>query len=136
MTKQINEVVYLDTEVPARVQRRRFTAAYKLKILEQAERCSQPGEIGALLRREGLYSSHLTSWRQARQKGALAALSKKRGRIKKKETAEAKEVARLRRQNARLHEKLRRATAVIEVQKKVSDILGVDLNPSENDESD
>ena len=136
MTEQINEVVYLDTEVPARVQRRRFTAAYKLKILEQAERCSQPGEIGALLRREGLYSSHLTSWRQARQKGALAALSQKRGRIKKKETAEAKEVARLRRQNARLREKLRRATAVIEVQKKVSDILGVDLNPSENDESD
>ena len=136
MTEQINEVVYLDTEVPARVQRRRFTAAYKLKILEQAERCSQPGEIGALLRREGLYSSHLTSWRHARQKGALAALSQKRGRIKKKETAEAKEVARLRRQNARLREKLRRATAVIEVQKKVSDILGVDLNPSENDESD
>ena len=136
MTEQINEVVYLDTEVPARVQRRRFTAAYKLRILEQAERCSQPGEIGALLRREGLYSSHLTSWRQARQKGALAALSQKRGRIKKKETAEAKEVARLRRQNARLREKLRRATAVIEVQKKVSDILGVDLNPSENDESD
>ena len=136
MTEQINEVVYLDTEVPARVQRRRFTAAYKLKILEQAERCSQPGEIGALLRREGLYSSHLTSWRQARQKGALAALSQKRGRIKKKETAEAKEVARLRRQNARLRENLRRATAVIEVQKKVSDILGVDLNPSENDESD
>ncbi len=136
MAEQINEVVYLDTEVPARVQRRRFTAAYKLKILEQAERCSQPGEIGALLRREGLYSSHLTSWRLARQKGALAALSKKRGRIKKKETAETKEVARLRRQNVKLREKLRRATAVIEVQKKVSDILGVDLNPSENDGSD
>ena len=136
MTKRINEVLYMDTEVPARVQRRRFTADYKLKILEEADRCSAPGEIGALLRREGLYSSNLTNWREARQKGTLAALSKKRGRIKQKQTAEAKEVERLSQEIVKLREKLRRATAVIEVQKKVSEILGVDLNQPENGESD
>jgi len=126
----------MDTEVPARVQRRRFSPAYKLDILEQAERCSAPGEIGALLRREGLYSSHLMSWRQARKKGALAGLSKKRGPIKKKETAEAKEIKRLVRENTKLREQLRRAAVINDVQKKVSDILGIDLNPSENEEND
>ena len=126
----------MDTEVPARVQRRRFTAAYKLKILEQAERCSGPGEIGSLLRREGLYSSHLTSWRRARQKGALAGLSKKRGPTKKMKTAEAKEIERLEREVAKLKEQLRRAAVINDVQKKVSDILGIDLNPSENEEND
>lgn len=136
MTNSGNEAIYMATEVPARIQRRRFTAGYKLKILEQADSCEESGEIGALLRREGLYSSHLSTWRRARQKGALAALSKKRGRVKTKQTAEAKEVERLRRENVKLRKKLRRAVAVIEVQKKVSDILGVDLNQSENDEDD
>ena len=136
MTNQTTEATYMDTEVPARVQRRRFTAAYKLKILEQAERCSGSGEIGALLRREGLYSSHLTSWRRARQKGALAGLSKKRGPIKKKKSAEAKEIERLEREIAKLKEQLRRAAVINDVQKKVSEILGIDLNHPENEEND
>lgn len=136
MINQTNEAIYMDTEVPARVQRRRFTAAYKLKILEQAERCSASGEIGSLLRREGLYSSHLTCWRRARQKGALAGLSKKRGPVKKKKTAEAKEIERLLRENAKLKEQLRRAAVINDVQKKVSDILGIDLNQPENEEND
>jgi len=136
MNNQTNEAIFMDTEVPARVQRRRFTAAYKLDILEQAERCSAQGEIGALLRREGLYSSHLTSWRRTRQKGALAGLSKKRGPIKKKKTAEAKEIERLVRENNKLREQLRRAAVINDVQKKVSDILGIDLNPPENEETD
>ena len=126
----------MNTEVPARIQRRRFTAAYKLKILEQAERCSAPGEIGSLLRREGLYSSHLTSWRRSRQKGALAGLSKKRGPITKKKSAEAKEIERLEREIAKLKEQLRRAAVINDVQKKVSEILEIDLNHPENEESD
>ncbi len=136
MTNQTNEATNMDMEVPARIQRRRFTAAYKLRILEQAEQCTGPGEIGALLRREGLYSSHLTSWRRARQKGALAGLSKKRGPIKKQKTAEAKEIERLVRENTKLRKQLRRAAVINDVQKKVSDILGIDLNPSENEEND
>ena len=136
MTNPINEAVYMNTEVPARAKRRSFTAKYKLKILDQVEQCSHAGEIGALLRREGLYSSHLTSWRHARQKGALAALSKKRGKPKTKDTAEAKEIERLVRENTRLRKQLRRAAVINEVQKKVSDILGIDLNPPENDEND
>ena len=136
MTNQTNEAIYMGTEVPARIQRRRFTAAYKHKILEQAEQCSAPGEIGSLLRREGLYSSHLTCWRRAMQKGALAGLSKKRGPIKKKKTAEAKEIERLVRENKRLKEQLRRAAVINDVQKKVSDILGIDLNHPENEEND
>lgn len=135
MDQQSNGSVYVDTEVPAKATRRRFTAEYKLRILEQADRCSEPGEIGALLRREGLYSSHLTSWRAAREKGALSALSKKRGRTPK-ESSETKENRRLRRENERLREKLRRAETVIDVQKKVSEILGVDLPKVEDDESD
>jgi transposase-like protein len=127
--------VFVDTEVPAKAQRRSFTASYKLRILEQADRCSASGEIGALLRREGLYSSHLAVWREARAKGALSALSKKRGR-NSKESPEAKENRRLRRENAQLREKLRRAETVIDVQKKVSEILGMDLPKVEDDESD
>ena len=69
-----------DPEVVAKPKRRQFTAAYRLRILEEAERCGGPGEVGQLLRREGLYSSHLTSWRKSRREGALKGLaSKKRG---------------------------------------------------------
>jgi transposase-like protein len=136
MNTKGNEAIYMDTEVPERVQRRTFTADYKLKILAEADRSTGSGEIGALLRREGLYSSHLTSWRNSRQKGALAGLSKKRGKTPSKTTVEAKEIERLRRENAKLRDKLLRAETVIEVQKKVSELLGVDLNPSENDEKE
>lgn len=130
-----NGAQLLATEVPARAMRRRFTAEYKRRILSELDGCTAAGAVGALLRREGLYSSHLRGWRQAREKGALAGLSKKRGR-KVQETDETQELRRLRRENERLRTELGRAEKIIDVQKKVSEILGVDLNPPESDEND
>ena len=126
---------FQNTEVPATPRRRQFSASYKLEILEEADRCTNSGAIGALLRREGLYSSHLTVWRAARRKGSLAQLSRKRG-TKPKESPETKEVERLRKENARLRRELEKAKTVIEVQKKLSDMLGIDLNNPESDEKD
>ena len=108
------------SEVIARPVRRRFTAEYKLRILQEADR-SAPGELGALLRREGLYSSHLSKWRRQRQAGQLAGLRpKKRGR---KVDAQAQELARLERENARLQAQLERAGLIIEAQKKLLVLL-------------
>ena len=107
-----------DPEVPAKARRRKFTAKYKLKILKEAEQCTKPGEIGALLRREGLYSSHLSKWRQQCESGSLAGLApKKRGRKARPVDPQARRVAELERENARLHEKLEKAESIIEVQK-------------------
>ena len=116
-----------DPEVPAKARRRRFTAKYKLRILAKVERCSKPGEIGALLRKEGLYSSHLSKWRSQRDEGALAGLTpKKRGRKPRVVSAEARRVAELERENARLRRKLAQAETIIEVQKKLSLMLGAE----------
>ncbi len=118
-----------DPEVPAKARRRRFTAQYKLDILEEVDRCTQPGEIGAVLRREGLYSSHLSKWRQQRDAGALAGLTpKKRGRKPRPVDPQAQRVAALERENARLRDKLEKAETIIEVQKKLSQLL---TNPQE-----
>jgi transposase-like protein len=118
-------------EVIAKAARRHFTAEYKQRILQEAEACTQPGEIGALLRREGLYSSHLTTWRQQRDRGARQGLiPAKRGR---KADPLAAEIARLQRENERLKAKLERAELIIEVQKKVSQMLG--LPPTESGEA-
>ena len=114
-----------DPEVPAKARRRRFTAAYKLDILTQADACSKPGEIGALLRREGLYSSLLSKWREQRAAGALAALRpKKRGRKPRRVDPQAKRVAQLERENGRLRQRLEKAETIIAVQKKLSRLLG------------
>lgn len=103
-------------------QRRRFTAEYKLRILKEADACTESGEVGALLRREGLYSSHLTTWRKQRDKGALAQLSRRRGRKKvDPHVAENKE---LRKRVERAEAELAKARKVIEVQEKVSALLG------------
>ncbi|MCP3961490.1 MAG: hypothetical protein GY719_26905, partial [bacterium] len=91
-----------DPEVPAKARRRHFTAKYKLRILAKADRCSKPGEIGKLLRKEALYSSHLSKWRQQRDEGALVALTQKRGRKPRPVDPQAKHVAELERENARL----------------------------------
>jgi transposase len=122
-------------EVLEKAKRRRFDASYKLRVLEEAERCSEPGQVGELLRREGLYSSHLTTWRKQRDEGALQGLgSKKRGRKPKRKDPMALEVERLRRENQRLSERLRQAETIIEVQKKVSEMLGTSPT-SQNDEA-
>lgn len=113
-----------DPEVRAVAKRRQFNAAYKLSVLEEADRCVEPGSIGALLRREGLYSSHLTVWRRERESGALAALARRRGR-KATVSAEQKRLAALQAQNARLKRELEQAHTIIEVQKKLSTLLGL-----------
>ena len=121
-----------DPAVPEKPVRRRFTAEYKLRILREADRCTQPGQLGALLRREGLYSSHLTAWRQQRDKGTLAGLTpKRRGRKPNPDAALVAENERLRRQTERLAEKLRQAEAIMDIQKKLSEILGIPLPPND-----
>jgi len=112
------------SEVIARPVRRRFTAEYKLRILQEADRCA-PGELGALLRREGLYSSNLSKWRRQRQAGQLAGLKpKKRGR---KVDAQAQELARLEREKARLQAQLERAELIMEAQKKLLVLLNQEI---------
>jgi transposase-like protein len=116
-----------DPEVPAKAKRRGFTAAYKQAILAEADACREEGAIGALLRREGLYSSHLTTWRRQREEGTLQALTpKKRGR-KPSRNPITEENRQLRAENARLEQRLKRAEIVIDVQKKVSSLLGIAL---------
>lgn len=125
-----------DPEVSENKPRRKFTAQYKLRILEKADACTQPGEIGALLRREGLYHSNLTTWRKQRQKGQLDALSaKKRGRKEKQKNPLAPRLAQLERDNERLRKKLKQAETIIEVQKKISEILGISQNLPEQEGS-
>ena len=112
-----------DVQVSAKNQRRRFTAAYKLKIVREADGYKQAGEVGALLRREGLYSSHLADWRRARERGELVN-EPKRGRKAKPVDPSAKRVAELERQNAKLLARAERAEALVELQKKVAALLG------------
>ena len=113
-----NDGLRLNPEVPERAKRRRFTAEYKLRIVQEADRCSA-GEQGALLRREGLYSSHLAAWRRQRNTGALAAFGKKRGR-KAKRSPEQEEIERLQRENGRLRRRVEQTEAIIAAQKKVA----------------
>jgi transposase-like protein len=114
-------------EVVVKAQRRRFTAEYKRRILQEADACTHPGEVGAVLRREGLYSSHLSTWRYQRAQGALQGLMPaKRGR---QANPQAAENARLQRETERLKAQLARAELIIEVQKKVSQLLGLPEMP-------
>ena len=115
-----------DPEVVARAHRRRFTAEYKLSVLKEADRTADSGSIGALLRREGLYSSHLVEWRRLRATGALNALSNKRGR-KPMLNPLAAENVRLKAELALVRKKLQQAETIIDVQKKLSILLGVAL---------
>ncbi|MCI0729131.1 MAG: hypothetical protein L0332_20770 [Chloroflexi bacterium] len=112
-------------------QRRRFTAAYKQWILEEAERCDQPGQVGALLRREGLYSSHLHTWRRQRAAGQLQGLAvQQRGR-KSQQDGQAAEIAGLKRENDRLRKQLEQAELIIAAQKKLAQALEQTLTGSE-----
>ena len=113
--------------------RRRFTAEYKARVLREADRLTGPGQLGALLRREGLYSSHLNTWRQQREQGTLAGLApRRRGPKPKADALLIAENERLRRENQRLAAKLRQAETIIEVQKKLSEVLAATLPSPES----
>jgi transposase len=121
-----------NTEVVAKAKRRQFTAAEKLRLLREVEACRGSGEIGALLRREGIYSSYLSTWRRQRELGELDGLTpQKRG---PKPDAQAVELVKLRRENERLQERLRRAELIIDVQKKVARMLGETIEAPDLDE--
>ena len=125
-----------DPEVREKRRRRKFTAKYKLDILEKADACAESGQMGVLLRREGLYSSNLTTWRRQREQGLLDAMSpKKRGRKRVERNPLAQEVARLQRENEQLKSKFKKAQTIIEVQKKVSEVLGISQDPDEESSS-
>jgi len=120
-----------DLEVPAKARRRRYSAAYKQRILDEVDRCSATGEIGALLRREGLYSSLLSRWRAQRAKGSFAALEpKKRGRKAHPVDPQTRRIAELERENTRLETMLTKAETIISVQKKLSQLLALDRETS------
>ena len=126
-----------DPEVPARHAKRRFTTAYKIEILRRADACTRPGELGALLRKEGLYSSHLVTWRRQRAHGLTP---KKRGRKPTSSDPRVKtlerEKAALATENRRLQRRLQRAETIIAFQKKVHELLGIPLKPLPSDEDD
>ena len=123
-----------DPEVSAKAQRRRFSAEYRLRILKQADACTKASDRGALLRREGLYSSLLTHWRRQREQGALHEM---RGRRRgPKPRAIDPRLQQLEAENRRLQRKLQRAETIITLQKKVAEILGIPLQPLDIDETD
>ena len=122
-----------DPEVVARPKRRRFTAEYKLRVLREVDAC-RPGEIGTLLRREGLYSSHLVLWRRQREEAAQVQLKgRKRGPKAKAQDPRLKE---LEREKARLERRLKRAETIIEIQKKAAVLMGISLKNLDSDEND
>ena len=114
-------------EVVAKATRRRFTLEYKRKIVREADACKTPGAIGALLRREGLYSSHLTTWRAARERGELAGAAKKRGPVRRVVDPQAKRITELERESTRWQKRAERAEALVELQKQVAALLGTPL---------
>ena len=121
-----------ETEVAEKAQRRQYTAEYKLRILQEVDACNEKGEIGALLRREGLYSSLIYKWREQRNRGSLEGLSAhKRG---PKVDSRAVEIAKLQRENERLRKRLEQAELIIDVQKKVAQMLGVPVEEQDLDE--
>jgi transposase len=129
-------IIRADPEVPAKARRRQFTAEYKQRILREADAAAEPGAVGVLLRREGLYSSHLTTWRQHREEATRRALAPhKRGR-KTTLNPLAEEIEKLRKDNARLEQKLQQAELILEIQKKASEILGIPLRSRASGESD
>ena len=135
MVEDLKEKVLVDmpkTEVVAKAKRRQYTAEYKLRILREVDACQGYGEIGALLRREGVYSSSLTNWRRQRERGELDGLSpQKRG---PKLDPQAIELVRLKREVERLRERLRKAEMIIDVQKKVAQMLGEASEETDQDE--
>lgn len=125
-----------ETEVTEKAKRRQFAAEYKRRVLREAAACTEPGAVGALLRREGLYSSHLTHWRQQVERGELAALkAKKRGPQPKAVNPLDRELRDAQRELARWKRRAERAEALVEVQKKVSQLLGIALPTTDGEQS-
>ena len=123
-----------DPEVPTKATRRRFTSEYKRRILKEADACA---DLGALLRREGLYSSNLNTWRKQRERGVLKALApKKRGRKETVRNPLAAENEKLQKENKRLTKRLKQAELIIDFQKKVAQMLGIPLSTPEEGEND
>jgi transposase-like protein len=120
-----------DPQVTAKPTRRRFTSEFKLQVLREADQCG-PGELGALLRRHGLYSSHLSVWRRERDLGARERLSKKRGRKAAERNPLSPRIAQLERENRRLQARLKKAELILEIQKKAAALLGIPLNHPES----
>lgn len=132
MTVSAGKALAREVEVPAKSRRRSFTGEYKRKVLAEADAITERGELGALLRREGLYSSHLVEWRRLAKSGALGALGpKKRGPKTKKRDERDEKIAKLERELAREIKRREHAEIIIDVQKKVSQLLGVVLPPTE-----
>jgi transposase len=123
-----------DPEVPAKTTRRRFTAEYRRRIVKEADGCKKPGALGALLRREGLYSSHLANWRRQRAHGELVTgRGRRRGPVPKPIDPRVKA---LEVENRRLQRQLARAETIVALQKKVAEILAIPLKPLDSDETD
>ena len=120
-------LVESEVEVVAKASRRRFTVAYKRKIVREADACKTSGAIGALLRREGLYSSHLTTWRAARERGELAGVAKKRGPARRVVDPRDKRITELERERTRWQKRAERAEALVTLQKQVAALLGTPL---------
>jgi transposase len=114
-------------EVVAKATRRQFTLEYKRKIVREADGCKTPGAVGALLRREGLYSSHLTTWRAARERGDLAGAPKKRGPARRAVDPRDKRISELERERTRWQKRAERAEALVELQKQMAALLGTPL---------
>jgi transposase-like protein len=128
MSSSERTLVAPEVEVAAKATRRRFTLDYKRKIVRDADGCETPGAVGALLRREGLYSSHLTTWRAARDRGELAGAQRKRGPAPHGSDPRDKKIAELERETIRWRKRAERAEALIEVQKKLAALLGTPLD--------
>jgi transposase len=125
-----------DTEVSDKAKRRRFSAAYRQRILRESEACTEPGAISALLRREGLYSSHLFTWRRLAERGEREALTpKKRGPQPKATDERDKRIEQLERENAKLAHRAERAEALVEIQKKISQLLGIPQPETDEEDS-
>jgi transposase-like protein len=138
MNRAVAVASVAETEVVAKAKRRGFTAEYKQRILnevDQARASGRSGEVSAILRREGLYSSHLVTWRRLREAGELSALApRKRGPRAKVPDERDREIAKLRKEKAIAEARLKRAEALLGLQKKVSEILGIELPPPPSDE--
>ena len=135
--RSVLTVAHPDPEVADKAVRRRFTAEYKLRILTLADTCTGPGSLGTLLRQEGLYASNLNTWRHQRERGVLSALTpQKRGRKETVRDPLLVENEKLRRENERITKRLNQAEIIIDVQKKVSQILGIPLATPEEGETD